>query len=162
MTVLAAIALGSNLGDRAAHLHAAIDALGATRGIDVLRVSRVIETDPVGPVAQGRFLNACAVMRTSLSPRELLEACLAVESSRGRDRAAATRWGPRPLDLDILLVDQRRIDEPGLVIPHPRLHERLFVLEPLAEIAPDWVVPTLRRSVRDLLESLRARHAPRR
>ncbi len=139
--VLAAIGLGSNVGDRASHLHAAIAAMRAWPGTRVVAVSAVHETDPVGPVPQERYLNAAAVIETSMTPAALLEALHAVEASRGRRREAEQRWGPRTLDLDLLLYGGESVDLGGLVVPHPRMHERSFVLDPLSEIAPDWVVP---------------------
>lgn len=153
---IACIALGSNLGDRQAHLDAALDAIAALPGTRILRVSRYVQTDPVGPIPQGRYLNAAAIVETALPPRALLESLLAIEHARGRDRAAAPRWGPRTLDLDLLLYGNAVIDEPGLTVPHPRLHERAFVLEPLAEIAPNFPVPTLNRTIGDLWQVLRA------
>lgn len=159
----AAIALGSNLGDRAAHLALAMAAIaGLPRTVLVAR-SEAIPTEPVGLPGGadpgGPYLNAAAVVRTRLSPRELLIGLQRIERAAGRDRASdAARWGPRTLDLDLLLYEQFVIDEPGLTIPHPRMHERRFVLEPLAQVAPGWVVPTLNRSIAALLRDLP--HAP--
>ncbi len=151
----ACIALGSNLGDRHAHIRAALDALAALPRTTLLAASSIHETDPVGPVTQGRFLNAAAAIDTSLPPRELLDRLLAIEQSRGRDRSAEQRWGPRTLDLDLLLYGSLVINEPGLVIPHPRLHERRFVLEPLAEIAAETLVPGY-STVSQILKRLRS------
>lgn len=153
---VAYLALGSNVGDREAHLERAVAALRATPGLRVRGVSRWHETDPVGgPAGQGPYLNGAAAVETSLSPRELLAACLAIELAAGRDRGAdAQRWGPRTLDVDVLLYDDRVLDEPGLVVPHPRMHERRFVLEPLAEIAPHVVHPTLNMSVQALFQTI--------
>jgi 2-amino-4-hydroxy-6-hydroxymethyldihydropteridine diphosphokinase len=103
-------------------------------------ISRVRETDPWGPVEQPRFLNAAAAVDTTLSPRELLDALLAVERELGRTRDGP-RWGPRTIDLDLLLYGDAEIDEPGLTVPHPRLAERLFVLEPLRDLDASLVVP---------------------
>lgn len=147
----AAIALGSNLGDRAAHIDAALASIAAVPRISVVAVSAVIQTAPVGPAPQGPFLNAAALLDTSLTPRDLLAVLHEIERRRGRDRSAEKRWGPRTLDLDLLLFGSLVIDEPGLTVPHPRMHERRFVLEPLAQIAPGWIVPTLGKSVADLL-----------
>ena len=143
------VGLGSNLGEREATLWKALEGLGATEGIEVVAVSSFRETDPVGVVDQPRFVNAAAALETSLSPRELLERLLDVERSLGRDRAVEERWGPRTLDLDLLLYGGESIDEPGLEVPHPRLAERAFVLEPLLELDPDLRLPD-GRPLRDL------------
>ena len=129
------LGLGSNLGDREALLRAAIAALNATPGVRVTSISSLYETPPWGPVPQGPYLNACVALETTLSPRELLTLCLAIERDHGRERAI--RWGPRTLDMDVLLYGDESIDEEGLIVPHPRMTERAFVLVPLAEIAPD-------------------------
>jgi 2-amino-4-hydroxy-6-hydroxymethyldihydropteridine diphosphokinase len=134
------VGLGSNLGDREQTLRKAVDALGADEGIDLVAVSTLRETEPVGVGAQPRFLNGAVALDTTLSARELLERLLAVERRFGRVRVPGEH-GPRTLDLDLLLYGDELIDEPGLVVPHPRLHERRFVLEPLAELAPGLVVP---------------------
>jgi 2-amino-4-hydroxy-6-hydroxymethyldihydropteridine diphosphokinase len=143
---LAYVALGSNLGDRSAHLVAAVAALGASAGVEVVAVSSSVETDPVGPPPQGRYLNAAACLRTDLAPRDLLERLHAIERSRGRTRGPV-RNTARTLDLDLLLYGDRRIDEPGLTVPHPRLHERSFVLGPLSEIAAEIVHPILNETI---------------
>ena len=135
------IALGSNLGDRAATIRAAVTELAAADGVEVVAVSSLEETDPVGYVDQPRFLNGAAELRTELGPRELLALLLAVEARFGRDRSAGPPQGPRTLDLDLLLYGSERLGEPGLELPHPRLHERLFVLRPLAELDPSLEVP---------------------
>ncbi len=135
------VGLGSNLGDRERALLAALDALGAEPGIEVVGVSRLRETEPVGVVDQPRFLNGAAALETELPPRELLDRLLGVERRFGRDRGAERPLGPRTLDLDLLLYDGETIDEPGLLVPHPRLHERRFVLEPLADLDPGLDVP---------------------
>ena len=153
------VALGSNLGDRRAAIEAALDAIDALDRVRVERRSTLIETDPVGPPGQGPYLNGVARLRVGLSPRELLDALLEIERRLGRVRDPAERWGPRTIDLDILLWEDLVLHEPGLTIPHPRLHERRFVLAPLAEIDPDAIVPTLGRPVAALLTDLDA--APR-
>lgn len=127
------LSLGSNLGDRRRLLAEALETLGPS----VVAVSSVYETDPVGGPRQGAFLNLVAELRTSLSPRELLAVCHRLESAAGRVRDQ--RWGPRTLDVDIVHMDEVTVDEPDLQIPHPRMHERRFVLAPLAELAPDLV-----------------------
>ncbi len=134
------VGLGANLGDRERTLRAAVEALAAEDGIEVVAVSTLRETDPVGVGDQPRFLNGVAALETALTPRELLDRLLAIEQRFGRVRAPGEH-GPRTLDLDLLLHGDSTLDERGLTVPHPRLHERRFVLEPLAELAPGLVVP---------------------
>ena len=133
------VGLGANLGDRAATLRRAIELLAAHPRVEQVSVSELRETEPVGVVGQPRFLNGVAAVETTLSPRELLDLLLGVERALGRVRGE--RWGPRTVDLDLLLYGDEDVSEPGLRIPHPRLHERRFVLEPLAELAPDLAIP---------------------
>jgi 2-amino-4-hydroxy-6-hydroxymethyldihydropteridine diphosphokinase len=140
-STIAYIGLGANLGEREATIVAALHALDADERTSVLRSTAPIETDPVGYEDQPRFLNAAARVETSRSARELLDLLLATERELGRLRGAGPRYGPRTIDLDLLLFDGQTVDEPGLRIPHPRLHERRFVLEPLAELDPHLVVP---------------------
>jgi len=149
------IGLGANLGDRAANLRAAISALREAPGVAVERVSSFIETRPRGGPPQPDFLNAAAQLETDLAPRDLLRALLTIESRLGRVRGE--RWGPRAIDLDLLLYDDETVSEPGLRVPHPHMHERLFVLEPLCEIAPDAVHPVLGMDIRTLCAERRAR-----
>jgi 2-amino-4-hydroxy-6-hydroxymethyldihydropteridine diphosphokinase len=128
------VGLGSNLGDREETLRAAVARLSATPRVEVLSISSLRETDPVGPIAdQPRFLNGVVALETALSPRELLDRLLEIEAELGRTREGPP-GGPRTLDLDLLLYGDERVDEPGLRVPHPRLHERSFVLEPLEEL----------------------------
>jgi len=134
------VGIGANLGDRERTLRLALRLLGDRDGVTVAAVSSLRETAPVGYRDQPFFLNGAARLETALSPRELLRALLDVERELGRDRSGP-RFGPRTVDLDLLLYDGVELDEPGLVVPHPRLHERRFVLEPLAELAPGLVVP---------------------
>ena len=140
------IGVGANLGDRQATIRAAVAALPGVVGVSQLR-----ETDPVGVVDQPPFLNGAVVLETELSPRELLDALLAVEREHGRERRE--RWGPRTIDLDLLLYGDETIDEPGLTVPHPRLHERRFALEPLLDLDPELAIPGRGRVV-DVLAGL--------
>lgn len=149
------VALGSNLGDREAHLRSARRALGAAPETAVEAASRVFETAPLGP-SQPRYLNAVLALRTRLAPRELLERCLAAERAAGRERGGAP-LGPRTLDCDLLLHGDRVLREEGLELPHPRLHERLFVVAPLADLAGELRHPVLGVRVDELLAGLCAR-----
>jgi 2-amino-4-hydroxy-6-hydroxymethyldihydropteridine diphosphokinase len=146
--VRVAIALGSNLGDREGHLAWAIARL---RGpLTNLRASTFIETEPVGvPDAQPAYLNAAVVGETSTSPRDLIRLLLELEQQRGRTRTGLR--SARTLDLDLILYGDLTLDEPDIVVPHPRFRERPFVLQPLAEIAPDWIDPVTGLSVHELL-----------
>jgi len=130
------LGLGSNLGDRRALLRSAVDALP-----DVVAVSPLYETDPVGGPEQGAFLNLVVELDTALGPRELLAVC--AEREAAAERVRAERWGPRTLDVDVLWVDGQEVDEPDLVVPHPRMWERRFVLAPLRDLAPDLVTEDL-------------------
>lgn len=156
MSVTAYIALGSNLGDRRANLDAALAELRRQPGVHIERVSRYWETAPVGgPPGQESYLNAAACVVTELSARQMLDVLLSVEQRLGRVRRE--RFGPRIIDLDILLYGDKVIDEPGLSVPHPRMHERRFVLDPLAEIAPTATHPALKKTAVELLAQLGAR-----
>ena len=134
------LGLGSNVGERLAHLQFAVDGLAAQIG-RVVALSPVYETDPIGGPAQPDFLNAVVVIETGLAARELLRVAKSLEAAAGREPPGpGNRWGPRPLDIDVLMVGDERIDEPDLVVPHPRIHQRAFVLAPLADVAPELVV----------------------
>jgi 2-amino-4-hydroxy-6-hydroxymethyldihydropteridine diphosphokinase len=143
---LAYVGLGANLGDREATIRAAVAELPGVVAVSTLR-----ETEPWGVTDQPSFLNGVAALETELAPLELLDRLLEVERELGRERRE--RWGPRPIDLDLLLYGDAELDEPGLTVPHPRLHERRFVLEPLAELSPGLLVPGHGR-VGDLLAEL--------
>jgi len=147
------IGLGSNLGDREQTLRSAVDALREAPGVDVVAVSALIDTEPVGFLDQPRFLNGVAALDTTLPPGALLELLLEIERRFGRTREGTPAAGPRTLDLDLLLYGDAEIDEPGLRVPHPRMHERPFVLGPLAEIAPELRIPG-RGEVQTLLARL--------
>jgi dihydroneopterin aldolase/2-amino-4-hydroxy-6-hydroxymethyldihydropteridine diphosphokinase len=139
----AVVALGSNLGDRVESLQAAVDSLGSEPGLQVVAVSPVVETDPVGGPEQDDYLNAVVVVRCALSPRDLLRACQRAETQRGRERLV--RWGPRTLDVDLVafgaLVSSDRGPDPELVVPHPRASQRAFVLQPWSQLDPAAVLP---------------------
>ena len=147
------IGLGANLGEREATIADALRLLDEDDRTSVLRSTIPIETEPVGYEDQPRFLNAAAKLATTRSPRELLELLLDIERALGRVRGEGPRYGPRTIDLDLLLYGNETIDEQALVVPHPRLHERRFVLVPLAELDPTLVVPG-RDSVSALLAEL--------
>jgi 2-amino-4-hydroxy-6-hydroxymethyldihydropteridine diphosphokinase len=148
------IGVGANLGDRAQAVRRALELLDAEDGVEVVAVSSLRETDPVGFLEQPRFLNGAAAVETELGARELLERLFAVERVLGRTRDGP-RYGPRTIDLDLLVYGADEIAEPGLAVPHPRLAERRFALEPLAELDPELVVPG-RGRVSDLLRGLQS------
>jgi 2-amino-4-hydroxy-6-hydroxymethyldihydropteridine diphosphokinase len=138
-TVRAAIALGSNLEDPEDQVRRALDEIAGLADTRLMARSSLHRTAPVGYLDQPDFVNACALVETGLAPRALLQELLAIEKRHGRTRAIAN--GPRTLDLDIVLYGDQVIDEPGLTVPHPRAHQRAFVLEPLLEVWPDAVIP---------------------
>lgn len=147
------IGVGSNLGDRLAMLNLAIKELASLEQIDIVSVSGVWETSPIGPGEQNDYLNGAALLRTDLPPRGLLDALLAAEQAQGRKRLV--RWGPRTLDLDLLLYGDQQVEEPGLSVPHPWLTRRRFVLEPLLEIAPELIHPVTGEHFSECLDLLR-------
>lgn len=151
--VNAYVALGANLGDRVTNLRRALGLLRQSPGFEIIRASSFIENPAVGgPANSPAFLNGAAEISTTLSARALLDQLLEIEKQLGRVRSE--KWSPRTIDLDLLLYDSQIIDEPGLTVPHPLMHERRFVLEPLAELAPNAIHPVLNRTIADLLKSL--------
>ncbi len=144
------IGIGSNLGDRRRSIDAAIEKIKGSGGIRLLRTSSFYETEPLGDIPQGKFVNGVIEIETDLAPRGLLGRLQEIETSLGRTRDVF--HGPRTIDLDILLYGGEAVDERGLVIPHPRMHERNFVLRPLRELAPDLVHPTMHVKIRDIEE----------
>lgn len=158
--VRAFVALGGNVGDTAARFDAACAALAAASDVELLRRSSNVVTAPVGgPPGQRDYLNAVVELETTLAARALLELLQEVERANGRERALEERWGPRTLDLDLLLHGAARVTEPGLTVPHPRLEERSFVLAPLAELAPELVLAGCGRSVAERLTELESSEA---
>ena len=153
--IRAYVGLGANLGDREATIASALELLAREDGVEVVAVSSLRDTEPVGMVDQPRFLNGAVAVETQLSPRDLLNRLLAVERELGRTREGP-RFGPRTIDLDLLVYGDEVVDEPGLTVPHPRLAERRFALEPIAELNPDLVVPG-RGRVSDLLLGLQSK-----
>ncbi len=152
-SITAYIGLGSNLGDRAANIFNALAQLSSVEGITLVRLSRLIETTPIGtPPGAPPFLNAAAAVTTTLGSHALLKTLVEIEKDLGRTRR--DKWESRPIDLDLLLFGDQVISSDSLVVPHPLMHERSFVLAPLAEIAPDAVHPMLQMSIKGLLESL--------
>ncbi|WP_374055385.1 2-amino-4-hydroxy-6-hydroxymethyldihydropteridine diphosphokinase [Rossellomorea sp. FM04394] len=146
------ISLGSNIGDREYYLEKAINIIGSHGKIEVTKQSSLYETDPVGFIEQGKFLNMVIEIRTSLSPETLLHQCLQVEIDLGREREF--KWGPRIIDLDILLYDHEKIESENLLIPHPRMQERAFVLIPLLEVAPHVEHPSFNAPFAEFLDEI--------
>jgi 2-amino-4-hydroxy-6-hydroxymethyldihydropteridine diphosphokinase len=152
--VTAYIGFGANTGDRASNLFNALARLSQVPGVTIKRISRLMENPAVGgPEGSPPFLNGAAVVETTLGSHALMKALLEIEKDLGRNRRA--KWEPRPIDLDLLLYGEQIISSDDLIVPHPLMHERTFVLQPLAEIAPQAVHPTLQMSVEGLLENLR-------
>ncbi|CAM5778644.1 MULTISPECIES: 2-amino-4-hydroxy-6-hydroxymethyldihydropteridine diphosphokinase [Brevibacillus] len=152
MTVRAYLALGSNMGDRADNLRQAVEKLHGREGISVVRISPVYETAPVGFVDQEAFLNMAVAVETDLTPEKLLESALAVEQELGRVRTI--RWGPRTIDIDVLLYGDTALDQEHLTIPHPAMTERAFVLVPLRDVLEGGLLPVFNRPLDDFLRLL--------
>jgi 2-amino-4-hydroxy-6-hydroxymethyldihydropteridine diphosphokinase len=150
--IIAFIGIGSNLGNPAERCREAVQTLGMTQGIRLLRSSSLYRTEPVGPQDQPWFVNAAAEIRTILSPRQLLETLREIERKMGR--TGGEKWGPRAIDLDILLYGQEVVRDEGMTVPHPELHRRRFVLVPLCELAPYAIHPAFGVSIRGLAERL--------
>ncbi|MBN1793883.1 MAG: 2-amino-4-hydroxy-6-hydroxymethyldihydropteridine diphosphokinase [Candidatus Omnitrophica bacterium] len=146
----ACIGIGSSLGEREEAVKRALSLLNMYREISVIACSQVYETEPEGGIASRRFLNAAALVDTTLEAAVLLEALLAIERHIGRDRRSEVRWGDRVIDLDLLLYDELITTSPTLTIPHPRMHQRSFVLRPLREIAPEIIHPQLHKTIAQL------------
>ena len=152
MTKRVYLGLGSNLGDRDAHLNDAISTLSSHDAINITEQSSVIETEPIGNTNQGKFLNAVIEIETTMTPQELLQTCLDIEIQQGRVRSE--KWGPRTIDIDILFFDDQLIQEEGLHVPHPEMHNRSFTLLPMAEIAPDFSHPLINRDIKAMSSGL--------
>jgi 2-amino-4-hydroxy-6-hydroxymethyldihydropteridine diphosphokinase len=149
------IGIGSNLGDRLGHIQLANLELQHLPSTELLAFSSIYETDPIGPIPQGAYLNAVALLETHLTPLDLWTVLTDIEQHAGRPPLQRRiPWEPRTLDLDILLYDQLVTSTPTLTIPHPRMHDRWFVLKPLCDIAPETIHPTIRKSARELLETI--------
>jgi 2-amino-4-hydroxy-6-hydroxymethyldihydropteridine diphosphokinase len=153
MSAVAYIALGANVGDRGENIRLALEKLKETPGVEITRVSALLENPAIGgPVDSPPFINAAAEVSTSLPADMLLARLLEIEQEMGRVRRE--KWGPRPIDLDLLLYGDQVLDVPGLTVPHPLMHKRRFVLSPLVEIAPDAVHPVFQWTIEELLEDL--------
>lgn len=150
--VSAYIGFGSNVGRRLSYINQALQRLSETEGVSLTQVSSLYETEPVGDKTQAPFLNGVVAIETSLSPNQLLERLQQIEGQGGRQQRR--RWGPREIDLDLLIYDQCCLNTPELVLPHSELHKRRFVLTPFAEIAPDAIHPILQQNIRTLLCNL--------
>jgi 2-amino-4-hydroxy-6-hydroxymethyldihydropteridine diphosphokinase len=154
------LGLGSNLGDREAMLRGAEDAIDNLHGTEVVAVSPLYETPPMGPQDQGSYLNAAAHIRTQLEPLELVECLQQIEAALGRAEPGCRKhWGPREIDIDVLLYADRVIDDPNLSVPHAGMHERWFVLKPLVDIAPNVLHPLSGQTASQLLEQVQASEA---
>ncbi|UOF91845.1 2-amino-4-hydroxy-6-hydroxymethyldihydropteridine diphosphokinase [Fodinisporobacter ferrooxydans] len=153
MSVRCYLGLGSNMGDRLLHLKTAVKLLDAVSGIQCISRSRIYETDPVGYLEQDQFLNAVVCVRTTRKPFELLELILQIEKQMGRERLI--HWGPRTIDIDILTYGNMTLLSEQLVLPHPRLHERAFVLLPFMDLDKQWVHPNMNQSIQELWNQLK-------
>ena len=149
---IAYIGLGTNMGDREAHLRDAVLELKAMPENEIVSLSSIYETDPVGYLDQGKFLNLVVCLHTELDAQSLLAACMEVEQKLGRKREI--RWGPRTIDLDILLFNQENIVTKNLIVPHPRILERAFVVIPLVEIDKDIILPNMEKPIREIMDDI--------
>ena len=149
------LSIGSNLGDREGYLDMAIEELGRDASVEIQKISTIIETEPYGPVEQPNFLNGVIELETYLDPEEFLSVVLDIENEAGRERII--RWGPRTLDIDIVMFDDMIISTDSLVVPHPEMANREFVLKPMAEIAPHVIHPVFNKSVKTLYEELQSK-----
>ena len=147
------IGVGSNEGERLENISRAIRLLGATEGVRLAQMATIRETEPIGGPAQGPYLNTVVELDTTVEPAPLLNVLQTIERQLGR-LPSQVRWAPRPIDLDLLFYDDRVMNEPALSVPHPRLHERRFVLEPLAQLAPHFIHPILQQPITVLLDHL--------
>lgn len=154
LSVIAFLGLGSNMGDPVSHCRTAADLISRINGVRIVGESSLYRTEPLGFKEQRWFVNAAVEIRTTLSPPNLLIALQDTERAMGRERRNQERWGPRLIDIDILLYDQEIVEDEGLIIPHPEMHRRRFVLAPLAEIAPYMIHPQFGVTVKGLLERL--------
>lgn len=151
---IAYLCLGTNSGDRARLVEQAVNFLNLADGIKIIRTSALYETEPWGVKEQNWFLNIAVEIKTSLSPQDLMVKCLNIEQMLGRNREKETRWGERPIDIDIIFYDNALIDSQILTLPHPRMHLRAFVLVPLLELVPDFVHPVLNKTISQIYDEL--------
>lgn len=149
------VGLGSNLGNRADYLEKAVSLLGTVPGLNVLKSSRIYESDPADGSGQPSYLNSVVLLETSLTPDSLLKVCIKIEADCGRERTTGKRWESRTLDLDILFWEDAVIAEPDLTVPHPEAEKRSFVLVPLADLLPEFIHPVSGKPVRDLIAGLK-------
>lgn len=151
---IAYLGLGSNIGDRVGYIQQAINLLVLSGNVSVVRSSAFYETEPWGNKGQNWFVNAAVEIKTKLPPQELLKLCLETEKQMGRERKSGEQWGPRCIDIDILLYDDEIVNDANLKIPHKYMHERAFVLVPLLELIPDYIHPVFDKTLMDLYDEI--------